>query len=647
MIPFERSFDPATQIEIYGRRYDATVLVCGSQMGKTDALLDVIGQTMEQRPAPIMYVGPSKDFLQDEFEPRLDSMLNQVPTLAARRSYGKKSTKWRKRVAGVPVALAWAGSGTSIRAMPAKLVLADEIDAIKNLIGEGDPFTIAEGRGFSYPDRMRAGISTPTLGNVEVRRCPNSGLEFWVQMDSEDVVSPIWRHWQNGTMHHYTWQCPHCDEWFIPRMALLDGIEDVSAVEAKEKAFLCCPNNGCAIHEDDKEQMNSTGRYVAPGQTVDSDGNVTGDPPETTMLSFWVSGLCSNMVTFGERAASLVSARLSGEQSKIQAATNVGFGECYAPGGGDVPEWQEVQKLSQWAGYTSGQIPSGVRRLTLTVDVQKLRLIYVIRGWGYKATSWLIEAGEIAGPTTSQTVWDKLAELMTRPIGEMTISRAFIDSGYRPGKPYNLPVNRVYQFCRRFKNRAFATKGRATLDKPVVVSRQEIKASGRRKGEAQKYGLDLVLLDTDWTKSWVHERVRWPQEDPGAWHLPSDVSDDYCKQIVSEARVRKPNGSPEWVQRSRDNHFLDCEAMQAGLAHWMRYDLLTAPEEPDYPADEPETPPKRAAPRKSATSAVAALKQQQPKQPTKPARQRAAPHKPDQRTARRKRIAELTMKIYG
>jgi len=34
----------------------------------------------------------------------------------------------------------------------------------------------------------------------------------------------------------------------------------------------------------------------------------------------------------------------------------------------------------------------------------------------------------------------------------------------------------------------------------------------------------------------VHERVRWPSDEPGAWHLPSDATDDYGKQIISEAR---------------------------------------------------------------------------------------------------------------
>jgi phage terminase large subunit GpA-like protein len=135
-------------------------------------------------------------------------------------------------------------------------------------------------------------------------------------------------------------------------------------------------------------------------------------------------------------------------------------------------------------------------------------------------------------------------------------------------------VNRIYEFARRFPKRVYPTKGRPTQDKPVTMSRQEVKSTGALKKHSQ---VDLVLLDTDWCKSWVHERIRWPTMAPGAWALPFDATEDYCKQIVSEARTRKPNGQPEWVRRSRNNHMLDCEAMQAGLYHMLNLHMIRDP----------------------------------------------------------------------
>ena len=122
--------------------------------------------------------------------------------------------------------------------------------------------------------------------------------------------------------------------------------------------------------------------------------------------------------------------------------------------------------------------------------------------------------------------------------------------------------------------------------------------------------------------------MRWPSESPGAWHLPEDATDDYCKQIVSEAKVRKPTGAPEWVQRSRNNHYLDCEAMQAGLAHWMRFDLIRETD-PEPAPDEPSA--KRARARKT-TSA-----------PAKSQSMTVA----EKRAKRQQRLIDAARRLYG
>jgi phage terminase large subunit GpA-like protein len=78
----------------------------------------------------------------------------------------------------------------------------------------------------------------------------------------------------------------------------------------------------------------------------------------------------------------------------------------------------------------------------------------------------------------------------------------------------------------------------------------------------------LARVNSDWCKLWVHERIRWPIDQPGAFFLPMPhndaelaAADDYAAQLVSEARLRKPSGKVLWMQLNRNNHFLDCEAM--------------------------------------------------------------------------------------
>lgn len=571
------------------------VLVVGSQMGKSDSLLDIIGQRMDSAPVPILYLGPTKQFLQEQWEPRIMDLLDEAPSLKLKVSRGKRMTKTRKIISGVPLRLAHGGSSVAIKSDPFGLALTDEADELlANVKGQGDPISQVDRRGDTYADFVHAIVSTPSEGPSEVEVDQASGLEFWAETDPNEIKSTIWRLWQSGTRYHWAWPCPHCGEFFIPRFKCLgwdkpigpDGKERKSdPVTASKTAHLVCPRNGCIIDDSYKEDMNARGVYVAPGQYVTADGVVHGEAPDTWTISFWVSGLASPFKTWGERAAEYVDAVRSGDQGDIQSVTNGGFGELWAPGGGDVPEWRELEKLK--APYIMGEVPSAVRILTAGVDVQKRRLIYSIRGWASRSESWLIEADEIFGDTVEEDVWGELEDVLVRPREGHAIKLALIDSGFRPGRPDAVPEHRVYQFCQQHARFCRPTKGRATQIKPVIPTKVEVGIDIR--GKRVQIGLDMLLLDTDYFKRFVHERLNWPTDEAGAFHVPEDVSDDYLKQLVSEARIKKPGGKPTWVRRSPENHYLDCEAMNAAAGYFLgvqRFREMPA-------ADSSEPPPKK------------------------------------------------------
>lgn len=571
---------------VHGRTHKRAVMVVSAQSGKTETFLDLIGERVDTQPVPIIYVGPSKDFITTQFEPRIDELMSStsLKEVCAPKSKQKKT---KKLINGVPIRLAHGGSSTAMKSDPFGLAVTDEVDELSsNLKGQGDPVGLIDARGDTYPDFVHAITSTPSEGVAEVETDPDSGLEFWADSDPEEIKSTVWRLWLSGTRYHWAWPCPHCREYFIPRFACMgwekpksdDGRELPStAALAAKTAHLVCPRNGCLIYDKDpspddayettKEWMNARGVYVAPGQSIDQDGIVHGQVPESWTLSYWVSGLCSPFKSWGERAGAYVEAVRSGNPRSIQSVKNQGFGELYAPGGGAAPEWTEVagRAADDYAmnDPTLPQIPAGVRLLTLTCDVQADRLVYTIRGWGAHGTSWLIEASEIYGPTHEQEVWDTLAQLLTDTYDGIPIRLALIDSGFRPGKKFLVPEHRVYQFARRFPHLVRATKGASSvMRKPMVANKIDVTLDGKE----YKQGLDLIRLDTDYFKSWVQQKIRWEDGTAGAWYLPNDISEDYCKQIVSEARIRAPGGKVKWVQRSKENHFFDCEAMQAACS---------------------------------------------------------------------------------
>jgi phage terminase large subunit GpA-like protein len=475
--------------------------------------------------------------------------------------------------------------------------MIDEYDELlKDVKHQGDPLGLIEARGHTYSDFVAGICSTPSRGNVETYLDECSGLEFWAVAPPEDLESPIWSLWQSGTMFHWAWPCLHCRQYFVPRFSCLKWDEPVGAKptpsQARKTAYVQCPRCG-GIHDDDrdhKREMNRRGRYVAPGQTIDADGVVTGEPPATSTASFWVSGLASPFVSWGARAEQhLQNVRLA-DIDRIRTSINASFGECHAPGVGEPVELGEI--LAHRADYKRGDLPDGVLALVMTVDVQRESLIVLIRGWGARATSWLIDWGELHGDTSSPQVWHDLIDLMSTPLHGLPLRLVLIDSGFRPGKADEVPLNRVYDFARRFPRSVRCTKGSSwPMRTPIARSKIEVD----RKGGIAKRGLSLLVLDSDHWKSWVHERLRWPMNEPGSWYLPSDVDHDYCKQILSESRERSPSGRIRWVQRAKQNHYLDTEAMQAAAGHLLNAARIRErPQQQQQPApddDHADEPP--------------------------------------------------------
>lgn len=561
---------------VHGRTHKRVVQVVSAQSGKSEALLDIIGSRLDQAPVPMLYVGPTQQMIREQWEPRVMELLEQAASLRGKMARGKKMTKTRKYVSGVPLRLAHAGSSAALKSDPFGLAITDEADEmVKDVKKAGNPIELIDLRGDTYADFVHAIVSTPGKGPSEVAVDEESGLEFWADVDQEEVESAIWRLWLAGTRSHWAWPCPHCGEYFIPRFKCLEWDKPIDPVTGKEMpstsaiarrtAHLVCPRNGCLIEDEHKEEMNKRGVYVSPGQSVSEDGVVHGSPPESWTLSYWASGLASPFKSWGDRAAKYVEAVRTRDHATIQTVLNGDFGELYAPGDGDVPEWHEVGRLREVLDelYRLGETPEGVKVITMAVDVQKSRLIYSVRGWGAEATSWLLDAGELYGETDGEKIWDDLAVLMQTDYDGIPIKLTLVDSGFRPGKKEIVPEHRVYEFCRRFPHAARATKGTSTpMRKPIIASKVDVKINGKEF----KKGLDLLRLDVNYFKSLVHQKVRWPDGAPGGFYLPSDLADDFCMQIVSEARAKTPSGVVRWVQRAKENHFLDTEAMQFAAA---------------------------------------------------------------------------------
>jgi len=216
--------------------------------------------------------------------------------------------------------------------------------------------------------------------------------------------------------------------------------------------------------------------------------------------------------------------------------------------------------------------PHGVQMIVAGVDVQKYGLYFVVRGFGFNSESWLMAHGFIAGETEFDNVWLMLGRMLEQNYGDSrVIQRMFVDSGYN--------ADQVYAFCRRHPGVAFPTKGHDAQDRPIKMVNLDVTVNGR----LHKGGVKLWHLDSDHMKSWVYSRIRWPEGESGGWHLHNEVDEDYCTQVVAEELVIKASGRRVWVQRQKDNHYLDCEANAYAAALSLQVQTLKPIQEQEKP----------------------------------------------------------------
>lgn len=530
----------------------------GTQMGKSLSMENLVGWRADDDPTPILYVAPTSSMIDSTIEPKFMDMINQSESLS-RKFDANRSTKYTKWIGSTKFRFAWAGSPSELAADSAGLVLVDEVDRIVNT-GEGDTTEIIEARGDAYVDSKIGYTATPTRGKVDRGLNQNSKLSYWVPGHRDAIGSPIWRLWQSGTRHEWAIPCPHCGDYFTPHSKLLwwpgkGTADECTPDEAEKSARLTCETNGCQIEDKHRAWMNQRGVAVAPGQSILHDGTVTGmaDTEGSSHFSMWVSGLCSfaTKKSYGFLAKKLVSALRTGDPATLQGVYNTGFGECYALTG-EVPAWEEVKEM-RW-GYSVGEIFPGMEKLLCSVDVQKNRLVYVVRAWYPGMGSQLVEFGEIWGDTEKPDVWDELGELFDREWHGHVIDVMGVDCGYRD--------NQVYEFVRKHRTRARALRGSPSLPKPY---RKTVLAVDGR-GKVRKRGESRWDFDSPLAKAWVHSRIGWPESRPGFWILPVDVTEDYCRQIVGEEFNHRTG---RW-DKVGENHYLDCEAMNYMLACMLR-----------------------------------------------------------------------------
>ena len=147
------------------------VFMAGAQLGKTEAINNIVGYMIAHAPGPALFVQPTIEMAKRLSKQRLDSLIYETPALsglvAPPRSRDGDNTMFSKSFPGGILLLTGANSATGLRSAPCRWVLLDEVDAFPSDVdGEGDPCALAERMASTFSRREIILTSTPTIKDM-------------------------------------------------------------------------------------------------------------------------------------------------------------------------------------------------------------------------------------------------------------------------------------------------------------------------------------------------------------------------------------------------------------------------------------------------------------------------------------------------
>jgi phage terminase large subunit GpA-like protein len=505
------------------------VLMFGSQMGKTEVVLNWLGAIIHLWPGPVMLVQPTELMAKRLNSQRLRPLLRETPVLAERvapeRSRDSGNSMFLKDFQGGVFVLTGANSGSGLQSMPAAYLLADEVSSYPmEADDKGDPLENAEARTSTFPMGKILVTSTPgTRGacritsEFETRSDQRRLAAFMPCCSAHEVIR--WR-------EHMVWdrpdgevfcQCPACGERVAQyhKATMLAGAEwRASAAGDGQTAGFHLP------------------AWYAPAgwtpweQIRDEFLRAKDDP---LLLKGWVN----------KRAAE------AWEDEAVAKVSADGLMERAA---------QEP--------YPTGFCPDGVLLLLASVDVQDTWLEIQVKGYGRGEESWLIWHEKVYGDPAQSEVWYQITTIRRTEFplesgGKLKARHTAVDTGGHF-------TNEAYEYCRQYAAEGVvATKGSSVKAAPALGKGKKMDVNSR--GKVIKGGVTLYMVGTDTIKRTIYARLKNAQPGPGFVHFGQNATDEYLAGLTCERLVpRMVKGFQvlEWKKPSNArNEPLDLEVL--------------------------------------------------------------------------------------
>jgi phage terminase large subunit GpA-like protein len=477
------------------------VLMFGSQMGKTEVVLNWLGAIIHLWPAPTLLVQPTLDMAKRLNRQRLEPLLRETPVLsdliAPARARDSGNTMFLKEFRGGLFVLTGANSGSGLQSMPAAYLLADEVSSYPfEADDKGDPLENAEARTSTFP--MGKILTTSTPGTRGMCRITS---EYETRSDRRQlaVLMPCC-----GSLEVLRWR-EHM-KWDRP-----DG-----------EVFAQCPACGERVSEHHKTTMLAGAVWQA---TAKGDGITAGfHLPGWYAPAGWTSWEQIRDEFLRAKADPLL---LKGWVNKRAA-------EAWEDEAVAVINAEGLMARAQAETFSSGTCPEGVVLLLMAVDTQDTWLETTVWGFGRGEEMWRIWHQKVEGSPAEADVWEQIDSIRKTewPMeggGTLTVRHCGVDTGGHF-------TQEAYEYCRqRSREGVVALKGSSTKAAPALGKGSRVDVNAR--GQTIKKGLTLYQVGGDTLKRTIYARLKRDSPGPGAIHLPNDVTEEYLQGLTCERLV--------------------------------------------------------------------------------------------------------------
>lgn len=509
------------------RSTETIVMMCSSQVGKSEFLLNVMGYYVDQEPAPQLMLQPTLEaadsFSKERIDPTfkhsdgLKGKLEESGTESRGSSRKTSNTIRMKHYAGGYIAMVGSNSATGLSSRPIRILLADETDRYEST-KEGDPLALAIQRTTNFHNKKICLVSTPSVSG-------RSKIEDWFNKSDQ---------------RYYHVPCQHCGSGQRLKWSQVKWDKDDDGSVILESSRYECEHCG--------EVMRGYGR---PDQDILAAGWWEKTNPSSRIAGFHLNSLYSPWVELYKLVEEWTTAQAKRDKEGLMEFINLKLGEPWVERSDDDFDYEHMHAKRR--EYYNGELPDGVLLLTAGVDVQDTYLAVEVVGWGKDKESWGVDYKIFMGDPGQSVVWNQLDEYLQNGWHfedgtRLDVACTCIDSGGHF-------TTEVYEFCKpREVRRIFAIKGVGGQGKPFIG----------KPVRNNRVGAVRFDIGVDQGKTNIMARARIEEEGPGYCHFPREAERgydlDYFRGFLSEKlEFKYVNGrtSIKWVKIYERNEPLD------------------------------------------------------------------------------------------